>query len=467
MKKSKFIATIMALSTIFTMSLSSFTGVVNATDTNNYDMMLISENPMTERAEAPQSISVLLNGDAIDFTDDAGNVVEPQIINSRTMVPMRKIFEVLGAEINWNGETGTVTATSEERVLTLQIGNEVAKILEAEEERNITLDAAPTIVDGRTLVPVRFIAESLDLKVGWDASSRTVVIINPTFILEKIKTEAPTFYEYLESNMKKDIKSFDATVSMNGTLKYTDSSDKSNNTNLKMTLKGTEKMSENKNMALDFTLKTTGKGSLYEEVKENDFDNITLNILLDYLNKKEYIKSSLLESEIGKKWARIDLGLDNEELEKLTESAEKANTLEEVIDLALDNIELTPTTYYEIEEMLDIICPFVSDKFFSVSGRNAKTYTYELSLSNAIELLNLGLDEDSLDKIKRNYDLKISIELKEDEDGLPKEGKVVIEAGANVDKEEVELKFDILCKYDEINEKVTIKFPSEKDIAEI
>ena len=46
-------------------------------------------------------IQVQLDGNYIDFTDNMGNKVEPKMINSRTMVPMRKIFEVLGAEVEW------------------------------------------------------------------------------------------------------------------------------------------------------------------------------------------------------------------------------------------------------------------------------------------------------------------------------------------------------------------------------
>ena len=54
---------------------------------------------------AGSDILVQLNGELIDFTDSNGLKVEPQIVNDRTMVPMRKIFEVLGAEVQWEGET--------------------------------------------------------------------------------------------------------------------------------------------------------------------------------------------------------------------------------------------------------------------------------------------------------------------------------------------------------------------------
>ena len=73
--------------------------------------------------------NVILNGEYVDFTDELGNVVEPQLINDRTMVPMRKIFEVFGANVQWDGETETVTAVTEEKVLKLQINNPVAEVI--------------------------------------------------------------------------------------------------------------------------------------------------------------------------------------------------------------------------------------------------------------------------------------------------------------------------------------------------
>ena len=59
--------------------------------------------------------SVQLNGEVIDFKDENGNIVNPQIINDRTMVPLRKIFELLGCNIEWNGSTKTVIATKGEK----------------------------------------------------------------------------------------------------------------------------------------------------------------------------------------------------------------------------------------------------------------------------------------------------------------------------------------------------------------
>jgi len=114
----------------------------------------------------PQEISVLINGEKIEFDQP------PVIINDRVMVPFRKIFEALDAEVEWDGENQTVTGRKQGIVIRLNIGMDSAFV----DGRKKSMDVAPIIENGRTLVPVRFIAESLGVKVDWDADTRTVII---------------------------------------------------------------------------------------------------------------------------------------------------------------------------------------------------------------------------------------------------------------------------------------------------
>ena len=109
---------------------------------------------------------VRLNGEMLEFD------VPPIIENNRVLVPMRKIFETLGAEINWNGETKTITATTPQRLLSMQIGNNKMQL----NGENRELDTAPEILFDRTLVPVRAVCESLDATVEWNEETQTVVI---------------------------------------------------------------------------------------------------------------------------------------------------------------------------------------------------------------------------------------------------------------------------------------------------
>ena len=96
----------------------------------------------------------------------------PFIENGRTMVPFRKIFEEMGAEVEWIGESRTVKATKGETVIELQIGSTAAKV----NGKAVALDVAPNIYNSRTMVPLRFISENMDAKVEWNASLRRVEI---------------------------------------------------------------------------------------------------------------------------------------------------------------------------------------------------------------------------------------------------------------------------------------------------
>lgn len=97
----------------------------------------------------------------------------PLVINGRTLAPLRAVFESLGATVDWNGETQTVTSTKGTAEIKLTIGsNEMYKNGNA-----IPLEEAPRIIGGRTLVPVRAIAEAFDCKVDWNGETQTVAII--------------------------------------------------------------------------------------------------------------------------------------------------------------------------------------------------------------------------------------------------------------------------------------------------
>lgn len=115
---------------------------------------------------ADNVVTVKLDGQPVVFD------VSPQIINDRTMIPMRKIFELFGATINWDQNTKTVTSTKGGTTVTLTIDNPNMNV----NGNVVTLDTPACIVDNRTLVPVRAVAEAFQTEVGWDENSKTVFI---------------------------------------------------------------------------------------------------------------------------------------------------------------------------------------------------------------------------------------------------------------------------------------------------
>ena len=89
----------------------------------------------------------------------------PVIRNDRTLVPIRIITEALGGKVDWNGATKEVTLSINDKEIKMTIGKALEKY-----------GVAPVIIDGRTFVPVRFVADELGANVAWDDATKTVTI---------------------------------------------------------------------------------------------------------------------------------------------------------------------------------------------------------------------------------------------------------------------------------------------------
>ena len=111
--------------------------------------------------------AVMMNGSLVRF-DDA----KPYIANDRTMIPMRKLFELLGAEIEWNDQTKTVTSTLDGNKVTLTIGQNTMYV----NDREVVIDAPAQVNYDRTYVPLRAISEALNATIEWDGTNKVVYI---------------------------------------------------------------------------------------------------------------------------------------------------------------------------------------------------------------------------------------------------------------------------------------------------
>ena len=117
--------------------------------------------PATVRSDV---VSISVNGQPVQFD-------QPPIERSgRVFVPLRGVFERLGATVVY--DNGTINATGNGRNIQLHIGSSTAMV----NGQQTTLDVAPFLVGARTLVPLRFISESLGANVNYDDSSRSVAI---------------------------------------------------------------------------------------------------------------------------------------------------------------------------------------------------------------------------------------------------------------------------------------------------
>lgn len=151
--------------------------------------LLVSMLALTPAYAAEQQITVYIDNSPVAFD------VSPVVENGRTLVPMRAIFEALNTTVEWDNATLTVTASTEYLMcLELQIGNPIALkyfispsddynfetntgTFTKDQLQEIKLDVPAKLIDGRTMVPLRFIAESMNYDVKWDGANNRVDII--------------------------------------------------------------------------------------------------------------------------------------------------------------------------------------------------------------------------------------------------------------------------------------------------
>lgn len=131
----------------------------------------------------PNNIQVYIGGEKQSYEQPPVNT------NGNVLVPLRAIFESLGATVEWSSSTQTVTATREGRTVGLTIGSKTAYINGVA----VTLSAEPQLVNGNTMVPVRFVSEAFGGEVEWNGEANSVVVFqNEPTVPTSAESEQPT-----------------------------------------------------------------------------------------------------------------------------------------------------------------------------------------------------------------------------------------------------------------------------------
>lgn len=133
-----------------------------------YELLILYEDgysvPKPELVNS--DVSVRLNGQVLEFDQP------PVVVGNRTLVPLRAIFEAMGASVDWIQETQTVVAVCGDITLSFQIGDSIMY----KNSTPIELDVSAQVVNDRTLVPLRAVSKAFGAKVNWENSTRTVTI---------------------------------------------------------------------------------------------------------------------------------------------------------------------------------------------------------------------------------------------------------------------------------------------------
>lgn len=123
--------------------------------------------------------------------------VQPTIINNRTMVPLRAIFEALGATVEWDNSTSTIISQKENITIRLTIGETKMYV----NDSSVELDSVACIINNRTLVPVRAISEAFDLTVNWNPDTSVVAITSKQSNIAEIEFDDKAFERCVRYNL--------------------------------------------------------------------------------------------------------------------------------------------------------------------------------------------------------------------------------------------------------------------------
>lgn len=104
----------------------------------------------------------------------------PYVTNNRTMVPVRVISEKFGAKVDWVESAGQVVITKDGKTIVLTLGSNQALV----DGQTVVLDVVPEVFNGRTMVPLRFISETLGMGVEFVSSTNQIIITNEKPIMK-------------------------------------------------------------------------------------------------------------------------------------------------------------------------------------------------------------------------------------------------------------------------------------------
>lgn len=122
---------------------------------------------ITAAMQSGGSIAVTVNGNAVSFSDQP-----PAMVHQRVLVPVRGVFEQLNGTVTYVAAKNLVTTTQNGKNIELYIGKTVAIV----DGRELKLDQPAILMNGRAMVPLRFLSEALGADVKWDDTSKTVSI---------------------------------------------------------------------------------------------------------------------------------------------------------------------------------------------------------------------------------------------------------------------------------------------------
>ena len=198
-----------SISLIFLILSMSFTSLAHPgrTDANgghydkktgeyHYHNSQSSSDNLSEKNESDIIVSLQIDNPwmrvkGVSTEIDSGRGTNPVVLNGRTLVPIRAIIEAFGGYVGWEESSQTVILVLEDDTIKLGIDRTVAYLNDTAQ----ILDVAPTVINERTMLPIRFVAEGFNLGVAWENDTQTVSIIRNSFDIITYEPEHSNAWE--------------------------------------------------------------------------------------------------------------------------------------------------------------------------------------------------------------------------------------------------------------------------------
>ncbi|NLP31407.1 MAG: copper amine oxidase N-terminal domain-containing protein [Clostridiales bacterium] len=377
-------------------------------------MLTLSASVMAFAADAKDDtgIRVQYNGQYIEFTD-----AHPKLINGRTMVPFRQIFETMGAEVQY--DNGKVTTVKDDIEISFVIGGKELFITEDGETKTSNMDVAPFLDTKlkRTYVPVRFIAESMGYKVGWDNEEEVAIIIDFSEIFSNVEEDFSILAKLMTSNidMTKPYEatgSFDMAYTINA-LPFVEGMSFSINGELEGIQQG-----NSADLTIDLSIDTALPDLSEEEMQEMEgvldlLKNIKIQTKLDGESGDMFMNSELFSIVLGvdnNTWIKMNIcdiynqmGMDIRPFINA-----KDLKISDMLELVFALIEVDISTYEGIVKGYDELKSIVGDECFDRKVERGNTI-YSLDIDKVLDQefeaeLTIVEKDDSL----ISYDVNIS-----------------------------------------------------------
>lgn len=245
-------------------------------------------------------IGVEIGGKPVAFTD-----ANPEIQSGRTFVPLRAIFESLGAQVTFDETSKTATAVRGNTTVKLAVGDKTITVTSGGQTKTIQMDVASYNQNNRIMVPARYVAEAFGCNVGWDKDTQTVLILDADSILNAGNAQYTLMDKYMALSDKYS-QGCALTGTFNLSLQVTDSG-----AVIPVVTNGTISAvvdSKAVNMTLDAATDITGLSAALNKSGKLDMEttmmlsvlkDVKIDYILNIAEGKIYLRSAALSTLMG------------------------------------------------------------------------------------------------------------------------------------------------------------------------